>query len=79
VILEAAIVVESKANTSHNANAHVIPIHCGETLGIFSNPNLVMLIFWALIVANSMKQTMCSILCYCCPIDVYVRRVIPLS
>jgi len=75
--LEAAIEAEFEALRSRGANAHVVPTHCGETLGTFSNPNLVMLIFWASIVANSMKHAMCSILCHCCSLDVRDERVIP--
>lgn len=75
--LEAAIEAEFEAIRSRGANAHVVPTHCGETLGTFSNPNLVMLIFWASIVANSMKHAMCLILCHCCSPDIRDERVIP--
>ncbi|KAJ1399077.1 hypothetical protein SESBI_30604 [Sesbania bispinosa] len=39
--LEAAIQAEFKAIKSHGVNAHVVPTHCGETLSLFRNPNLL--------------------------------------
>lgn len=54
--LEAAIEAEFEAIRSRGANAHVVPTHSGETLCLFSNPNLLLFRFRASIAVDSVRK-----------------------
>ena len=64
--LEAVIEVEFKAIRSCGAKAHVVPTHSGETLCLFSNPNLLLFRLGLQLQWIVLENIMCLILCHFC-------------